>query len=142
MTTIVYKDGVIAYDSRMTCSNGVVMDDSYQKAFFKGDISIVYCGEVGDSEEFMDSVFNDTNPSRYLDGEALVLYGNELYCVDVSEQLLRKIPLRLDHHYAIGSGTRFALAYMDCGMNAFDAVSMACKRDIYSGGKIRTLEIK
>lgn len=42
---------------------------------------------------------------------------------------------------AIGSGTRFALAWMDAGHSAADAVEYACKRDIYSGGKITVLEL-
>lgn len=136
MTTIAYKDGVIAYDSRMTCG-GIVVDDEYEKAFHRGSASIFYCGEVGDTEEFLGCVFDGKKPSRNLDCEAFVLHGERLYCVDVSEELIRKVPLRLDNHYAIGSGTKFAIAYMDCGMTALEAVKKTATRDIYSGGTIK-----
>ncbi|MNJ79145.1 hypothetical protein D3C77_770710 [compost metagenome] len=42
---------------------------------------------------------------------------------------------------AIGSGAPYALAAMDMGASAEDAVRAAMKRDIYTGGKIRTLRI-
>jgi ATP-dependent protease HslVU (ClpYQ) peptidase subunit len=37
---------------------------------------------------------------------------------------------------AIGSGARFALAAMDFGRSAGEAVAYACTRDIYSGGEV------
>lgn len=42
---------------------------------------------------------------------------------------------------AIGSGKNFALAFMDTGMSAEEAVRATCKRDIYTGGTIRTFKI-
>ena len=41
---------------------------------------------------------------------------------------------------AIGSGARFALAAMDLGKSAHEAVEYACTRDIYSDGTITSLE--
>lgn len=43
---------------------------------------------------------------------------------------------------AIGSGTRFALAAMDFGKNAEDAVNYACTRDVYSGGLVTVLALE
>ncbi|GAI22667.1 unnamed protein product, partial [marine sediment metagenome] len=42
---------------------------------------------------------------------------------------------------AIGSGSAYALAAMDMGASAEEAVRAAMKRDIYTGGKVRTMRI-
>lgn len=43
---------------------------------------------------------------------------------------------------AIGSGTRFALAAMDFGRTAEEAVQYASLRDIYTGGEITVLHLE
>ena len=43
--------------------------------------------------------------------------------------------------YAIGSGAPFALAAMDAGAGAFEAVRIGIKRDPYSGGKITQVRL-
>ncbi len=47
-----------------------------------------------------------------------------------------KQELDLANPDAIGSGSAYALAAMDMGANAEDAVRTAMKRDIYTGGKV------
>lgn len=47
----------------------------------------------------------------------------------------------MDRPFAIGSGRDFALAAMDMGASAKEAVEAAAKRDVYTGGTIRTLII-
>lgn len=144
MTTIAYKDGIIAYDSRMTAYN-VVVDDNFNKLFQNNGVSLLYCGDVGDIEDFLRFYFDNEIPSRQLDCEALVVTLDKFHCVDVvsdgEDYRIRKIPLRKDNHYAIGSGTKLSLAAMDMGACSYDAVKLACSRDIYSGGKIRTFTL-
>lgn len=41
---------------------------------------------------------------------------------------------------AIGSGQDYAFGAMDAGVGPIRAVEIACERDIYSGGKITSLE--
>ncbi len=43
---------------------------------------------------------------------------------------------------AIGSGSAYALAAMDMGASAEEAVRAAMKRDIYTGGTVRTIVIR
>lgn len=51
-------------------------------------------------------------------------------------------PVRLRGAYhAIGSGAACALAAMDAGADAVKAVRIACKRDIYSGGRVRSVKV-
>lgn len=140
MTTIAYKDGVIAYDSRMT-SGDIVVDDNFKKMFVKDNMNIFYCGSVGDLDEFLNCVFNDVKSERVLDCESFLFVDGKINAVDICEDRVRKISLRSDNHYAIGSGRRLALAYMDTGMSSEEAVIATCRRDIYTGGTIRTFKI-
>lgn len=43
---------------------------------------------------------------------------------------------------AIGSGMYYALTAMDCGCSAEEAVKMAAKRDVNTGGEIRIFKIQ
>ncbi|MNE69347.1 hypothetical protein D3C80_1650660 [compost metagenome] len=54
---------------------------------------------------------------------------------------LWKSPVLLDRPYAIGSGTPYAFAAMDMGASAEKAVEMAARRDISTGGRVRTLRV-
>lgn len=144
MTTIAYKDGVIAYDSRMTAYS-IVVDDDYRKLFQRNDTSLFYCGDVGDIDDYLKFYFDNEIPKRLLDCESLVYEKDKLYCSDVVSEgdtfRIRKMPLRKDGFYAIGSGTRFALAFMDVGMDAYDSVIATAKRDVWTGGTIRTYQL-
>lgn len=40
--------------------------------------------------------------------------------------------------WASGSGSNIALGAMDAGATAIEAVKIACKRDIYTGGKVQS----
>lgn len=42
---------------------------------------------------------------------------------------------------AMGSGSAYAIAAMDMGASAEDAIRAAMKRDIYTGGVVRTMTI-
>lgn len=53
-----------------------------------------------------------------------------------------KQDLDLANPDAIGSGYAYAIAAMDMGASAEDAVRAAMKRDIYTGGAVRTVTIK
>lgn len=80
MTTIDYKDSVVAYDSRATeSSTGHIIDDNIQKRISVDKLHFFPCG---------------------------------------------------------------ALAYMDMGHSAVDAIKGAMKRDANTGGQIRTFGIE
>jgi len=51
-------------------------------------------------------------------------------------------PVALKVPRAFGSGELHALTAMDMGASAKEAVGMAAKRDIYTGGKINTFKLK
>lgn len=43
---------------------------------------------------------------------------------------------------AIGSGSDFAMAAMECGRSAADAVDIACKYDVFTGGAVAVFKQK
>lgn len=142
MTTIAYKDGVIAYDSRFTCHDFIVNDDADKMISADGRMFFL-CGAVSDYIYLIDSYLNDRLTRKVVETvRALVVEDGKLYATAVSPRDgFWKCEEPFDNPIAIGSGERFALAFMDTGMTAEEAVRATCKRDIYTGGTIRTFKI-
>ena len=46
-----------------------------------------------------------------------------------------------ENQWLFGSGCDSAFTATDCGLNARDAVMMSAKRDVNTGGKIRTFKV-
>ncbi len=150
MTTIAYKDGRIAYDS-MICSGELITDLQQNKCHHKRDILFFMCGAMCDYEHFFNRFFEGKfRPDKQeADGSvpeatAIVeMIDGSLWTVAVDEdnQMWREeIPLTKIE--AMGSGKMFALAAMDCGKSAKEAVEIAAGRDVYTGGKINEYVIK
>lgn len=140
MTTIAYKDGVIAYDSQVTRGD-VITDDDYEKCIEQKGVKFFCTGAVSDHQRLVDVYFG-AKPEGNIDATALVTDGETLMHIAVDDDTgLWKSPIRLDRVYAIGSGTPYAFAAMDMGGTAYQAVEAAKKRDTSTGGKIRTLTI-
>jgi 20S proteasome alpha/beta subunit len=141
MTTIAYKDGVIAYDGRQTRNNRIVSDNSPKCQVVDG-VSFFLSGAVCDEKALIAAYFGTPSPvpvecSGYaVDGGKLMMIGHDDGTGIWKQEL---DPANPD---AIGSGSPYALAAMDMGASAEDAVRAAMKRDIYTGGLIRALTIK
>ena len=140
MTTIAYKDGVIAYDSQVTRGDVITYDD-YEKCLERNGVKFFCSGAVSDYQKLVDVYFG-AKPEGSIDVSAIVLDGESLMLVAVdSDTGLWKSPIMLDRPYAIGSGTPYAFAAMDMGATAYQAVEMAARRDTSTGGMIRTVAI-
>lgn len=154
MTTIVYRDGVMAADSRATVDTEaggarMVMCD---KLFRVGDAIIGTAGDGFASLLFVDWYrFTMLEPdkdradelaSRLLEGEAdidmLVLRKDGLFEFDKWCRAERiKMPF-----YAVGSGAKAALGALHMGADARQAVAVACKIDPYSAPPIVTMSLR
>lgn len=140
MTTIAYKDGVIAYDSRITRGD-LIIDDDYDKCIERDGVKFFMSGATCDYDALVSAYFG-TAPSGKVDASAIVLDSGNLMMVAVDDDTgLWKSLLKPDRPYAIGSGTPYAFAAMDMGASAEKAVEMAGRRDTGTGGKVRTLRI-
>jgi len=138
MTTIAYKDGVIAYDSQVTRGDVITYND-YEKCLERGGVKFFCSGAVSDYQKLVDVYFG-AKPDGHIDVSAIVLDGESLMLVAVdSDTGLWKSPIMRDRPYAIGSGTPYAFAAMDMGATAYQSVEMAAMRDTSTGGTIRTV---
>lgn len=143
MTTIAYKDGVIAYDSRVT-QGSVIMSDNDSKCYLREGQRFFCTGDHGGIEKMIDYyLMGLTKLDQSVDGSAFVVTEDGGLCLIgvTSDRELWCHRMQREAVYAIGSGSHFAIAFMDAGMTAVDAVKMTAKRDIYTGGKIRSYDL-
>lgn len=133
MTTITYKDGIIAYDSMIT--SGTMISS------LKHDKHIRL--ENGDHYFFAGAV---SDYQRFINREPDV----ECSAICIIDGVIKEIHYTKDDGYfemieqphgSIGTGENIALGAMDAGATAVEAVKIAKKRDIYTGGKIRSFKL-
>ncbi|KWS07470.1 hypothetical protein [Pseudomonas syringae] len=140
MTTIAYKDGVIAHDTRQT-RNGTIVSDDCAKCQVVDGVSFFLSGAVCDEKALIAAYFGTPSPSP-VECSGYAADGGNLLMVGYDEKTgIWKQPLDPANPDAIGSGSAFALAAMDMGASAEEAVRAAMKRDIYTGGKVRTFQV-
>ncbi|ANH98953.1 proteasome subunit beta [Pseudomonas koreensis] len=140
MTTIAYKDGVIAYDSQITSGNTIIYDD-YQKCHQVKGVRFFMSGKTCDYTALQDAYFGGV-VTREVDASAIVADGEGLWCIGAGiQEGFWKSPIMLDSIYAIGSGSDHAITAMDMGASAYEAVQMAAKRDTGTGGTIRAVTV-
>ena len=135
MTTIVYRDGVMASDSQIT-DRGIVVAEEKKIIRYDGTL-IGVAGNLDADAAFLEWVkFEQTDKPdlKNSDFEALVVRqdGTMLwYGVNL-------IPLKMTSPYiAIGSGFHVAMGALHLGANAKEAVQVACDLDVLSGGTIQ-----
>jgi len=139
MTTIVYnhKDQEIAFDSRSVHGN-IIITDSAIKMEIHNDVVFFLAGCTSDFEMLISRYFSDKKKSR-VDAECFT-YDNGVFYkagVDSCGIFWRQ---QLTNNDTTGSGSIFALAAMDFGLNAKQAVEYAATRDIYTGGKVNVFK--
>lgn len=145
MTTIAYKDGILAADSCVSLQTEAGGSRKFQceklfRKMCKGKDGkrypavIALAGESSPGMVFLDWFGTGKEPPRQLlidasaDFTALVLTPQGLFEADAYCRLDKVI----DPFYAIGSGAKAALGAMHAGATARAAVGIACKIDPYS----------
>lgn len=140
MTTIAYKDGVIACDSRQTRGGAIVSDDVLKYEDVDG-VRFFLTGSVCDERALIAAYFG-TASTVPVECSGYVVDGGKLMMIGHDDKTgIWRQELDPSNPDAIGSGSPYALAAMNMGASAEDAVRAAMKRDIYTGGKIRTVKI-
>lgn len=149
MTTIAYKDGVLVSDSRETVAKRIDRDNA-QKLFRLANGAVLGCaGSSLAARVLVDKLNNSVKDHKRKKAvlptfriknclAILLAHGNKVYYFENGMwEDISDIP-----HYSIGSGSDYALAAMDAGASALEAVKIAAKRDIYSGGRIVSMSPK
>lgn len=142
MTTICYnhKDKEIAVDSRSTRGN-LIDSDSDNKFSKVNGVTFALCGATCDYELLFSYYFGSPVADLVPECKAIVVDGGVAYEFYVNSE---GNPCKdmLVSNTAFGTGGDFALAAMDFGCNARNAVKYAMTRDSKSGGKIRVMKVK
>lgn len=139
MTTIAYKDGIVAFDSYITAGELVVDFEKNKCQTHKG-VKFIFSGKVTDEPMIVDAWFNGSE-EKDCDASALVIAnGKPYYCAydETGEFFKYEVTERAA---AYGSGSPYALGAMDNGASAVEAVKIACNRDVYSGGRVRKVKV-
>lgn len=143
MTTIAYKDGIIAYDGRCTGGSTILEDDHDKKIVRDGYIYFL-SGEIGYADDFIEmyrSEIYDHEKLTKIDLYAMVVTPEKICNIGIEDGKIYENPMRPEKYYALGSGYTYALAAMDFGKTAKEAIKYASTRDLYTGGKIRTHKV-
>ena len=135
MTTVTYKDGIIASDSQ---SDWFYNEIGVKKIFRVQGMVIGCAGSAAIGSQFVEWMSGKGNKPVIVDDDAFsAIVIKKGKCCQYDKGL---VPLYSEPYAAIGSGAKFAIAAMDCGKSAKDAVKIARRRDSYTGGHIHTIK--
>ena len=140
MTTIVYchKTKKIACDSRSTVG-GTIDTDNADKFIIDNGEMWFFCGAFADFQKLID-MHNELRPATKLACSAFVVAKDGVFCRCYDEEQNRYMTYKLNCSWTAGSGMDHALTALDMGATAKQAVEIAIKRDVWSGGKVRVFD--
>jgi hypothetical protein len=149
MTTIAYKDGVLACDSAWSDDGRITGLITKIRRF---DTGVLYGGAgAADDRALLNLLYQVSDPNDLPPYEkfweiqnnlsALVVFPDgRVFLVETGDDDCGVCPV--DAPAAIGSGKLLAIGAMDAGMGAIEAVEIACSRDCYSRGPVHSLKLK
>jgi len=122
-----------------TTSDSMIVNDKAKKKFVNDKGTWFLCGKTCDYHILMCLNHNDkvdVNP----DCHGLLVKNSSVFLVVVSNDGYCEHS-ELNSNYAIGSGEDFAIAAMDFGRTAKEAVQYTKTRDAYTGGAVRVFKV-
>lgn len=135
MTTIAYRSGIICCDSRAT-EGDTIITDRCRKYFKRNGWRFWLAGATSQFAQFVIDCASDSAKTTARDVHGFAVMGGDVFRVDCIGGRVNFD--RITEEYdAIGSGQAFALAAMDAGATACEAVKIAAKRDPGTGGRVR-----
>lgn len=139
MTTIATDGNTMAADGRVTEGSEICRDDYRKVRRLKDGRIVGFSGNSYHDDAFATWLENGSKGDvpKGMDAEfcCLVLTpGGDIFTYDQHGRCFCEKP-----PYAIGSGRKYARSAMELGKTPIEAVSFACRFDIYSGGEIIAL---
>ncbi len=144
MTTIAARAGVLVADTQMTYADSPTSVPKL-KLFIAGDYAVGVCGscdKIPTIRQWFEQLYctPESMPERLwedsydilamnADGGIFTLFGDTLHELPVN-------------YFALGSGRLVAMGAMAAGSNAVEAVKIACKYDVYTGGPVEFLTVE
>jgi len=140
MTTIAYRDGVMACDS--SCWVDGVLQHRVQKIHRVGGGLVGFAGSIAYGLAIVEWLKDGADDDRYpkeKDGTVIIVDSRGRISALESES---KTVCRIrDRFVAIGSGSAIALGAMAAGATAYEAVKIAGRFDAYTRGPFKEYEI-
>jgi hypothetical protein len=141
MTTIAYRDGVLAGDGRVTIQNDehaspMVVTDSDVKVWKLPDGRLFGAAHGSeDIERLRRALVKGSKPPK-LDDVAGLLIDRTGRAWLYEGRIWQPVNAP---YYAVGTGSIFAMGAMDAGALAVEACAIGARRDPYSGGTITSV---
>lgn len=143
MTTVCYDhtNKKIAIDGRIVRGT-MIVDENSSKWREVGEQMWFFCGQVSDEERLVDHIREkrEEPPAHGIDCSAIVVCMDGVYLVSVTEEGEGWSSL-CDYSEAVGSGEQFAIAALDFGKSAKEAVEYAATRDCCTGLTVNVYDI-
>lgn len=144
MTTIIHHNGQISYDSRVTRDN-IIHDDNFNKRLSEKGAEFFIAGSTSQSRALADAYHRGIFGYVCEDSmtEAIIWHKKKLFIAYFDGDSIELDEEPITNTFAIGSGGDFAVMAIKQGSpDAASAVAAAMKMDIYTGGRIRTFNLK
>lgn len=141
MTTVAYRDGLMATDSQATLNNTTILPGESKKVWRLADGSIA----AGAGNAFtIAGILSQAKAATEIKTDS---YISSVLSVDASGTVRvhengATIEVRNAPFFAIGSGAPAAIAAMHCGATAEEAVQAAIKVDVFSSGAVQTIRVE
>ena len=138
MTTIAYKDGILASDS-LASSESHVVGYCDNKVTIVGNKAIAFTGDLDDKDVFIKWVINKKGKKPQFENG----FGVFVIDIDTKELTEYKDGERVDYKsdfYTMGSGSLVAIGAMAHGATAKEAVEIACKYNLHTGGEVHVYD--
>lgn len=144
MTTIAldYAKGLIACDSRMSKESGLY-NDCYIKMIEHKGVLFALTGSTCDMDYFIENYakYGKVEPSDLeIDCYGIMIKDGLSYNVWIHGGVFNEDLIICNE--CAGSGGRFALAALDFGKTAKEAVEYAATKDCFTGGKVHVYDIE
>ena len=139
MTTVVYRDGIVAADQR-GMSNGWIMPSREEKIMRLDDGRVLSgCGSTAGIAVLMAWVLGDRTTPQPKDDCAVILFDGGAPEVFELGGSYREGEARF---YAWGSGMPTALGALYAGASAVEAIECAAKVDPNTGGDVQFMAVR
>lgn len=143
MTTIALNSSHIAADGR-SCFGSQIQTEERIKLHLSGPYIYAVAGKGAVTNALIAWHQAGADPARVPPGN----FDWDLLVVSIEDRFIYQSTcpyprsLEPDEPFAMGSGDDFALAALDLGKTPAEAVAAAAKRDIYTGGRILSWDIR
>jgi hypothetical protein len=142
MTTIAYKDGILACESLATKAD-MFCGYNRSKVTEYDKIIIAFSGDLINLEKFS-AWYNDGRDPKSLPTYSDDGWGAFVISKETKEIEIFQFGVLVDvvhSFYTMGTGGAIATGAMAAGASAEEAVKIACEYDVYSGGEVHVYDL-